>query len=120
MELTGYVPDQTLAALYRGAGAVVIPSLDEGFGLPMLEAMACGAPVVATRTGNLPDLAGDAALLVQPGDSEGLAAAIRDVLSDSGLRQRLVSAGRRRAADFSWVRTAQATAQVYRAAAGRL
>ena len=112
--LTGRVPDEDLAALYRGAGVVVVPSLDEGFGLPLLEAMASGAPVVASAAGNLPDLAADAAMLVPPGDAGALAAGIDQVLGDPKLRARLQKLGPSRAADFTWAEAARKTAAVYR------
>jgi len=112
--ITGYVDDATLAALYRGANAVVIPSRHEGFGLTLLEAFACGAPVVASHGGNLRALAGDDALLVAPGDLRGLSDAIRSVLQDETLRARLQTAGPKRAAQFTWQRTAEQTAAVYR------
>jgi len=117
--LPGYVSDETLAALVRGAGVVTLPSLHEGFGLPALEALACGAPLVASRAGNLPGLAGDAAVLVEPGDAASLAAALRSVLDDPALAARLRDAGPRQAAPYSWRRSAEATVEVYRRAACR-
>lgn len=114
LHLPGYVDDATLAALYRGAAAAALPSRHEGFGLPALEAMACGAPLVAGRGGNLPDLCGAAALLVPPGDAGGLAAALAAVLADPGTAARLRDAGPRRAAAFTWRRCAEQTAAVYR------
>ena len=116
LHLTGWVEDATLAALYRGATAVAVPSRHEGFGLPVLEAMACGTPVVATRAGNLPDLAGDAALLVPAGDAAALAAALRELAGDPAARARLGAAGPARAAEFTWGRAAERTAAVYAAA----
>jgi glycosyltransferase involved in cell wall biosynthesis len=116
---TGYVPDQALAALMRGAAAVVLPSLHEGFGLPALEAMACGAPLVASRAGNLPGLVGEAGVLVEPGDPAGLAQALRAVLDDAALAARLREAGPRRAEPYSWRRTAEATVAVYHRALER-
>jgi glycosyltransferase involved in cell wall biosynthesis len=113
LHLTGWVDDPTLAALYRGAAAVVVASRHEGFGLTLLEAMACGAPVVATRAGNLPDLAADAALLVPPGDGPALAAALGRIAGDAGLRSRLGAAGQARARGFTWERAAERTAAVY-------
>jgi len=114
--LTGYVPDVTLAALYRGATALAMPSLHEGFGLPVLEATACGVPVVAARAGNLPDLVGDAAILVPKGDARALAEALSALLADPGLRRRLSQAGPPLAAAYTWERTAAATVAVYRQA----
>jgi alpha-1,3-rhamnosyl/mannosyltransferase len=112
---TGFVDDATLAAVYRGAGAVAIPSLQEGFGLPMLEAMACGVPVVASDTGNLAWLGRDgAAALVPPGDSHALAAALAGVLGDHGVAARLRAAGVRRAEEHTWHEAAVRTVEVYR------
>jgi glycosyltransferase involved in cell wall biosynthesis len=117
--MPGYVPDATLAALVRGAGVVALPSRHEGFGLPALEAMACGVPLVVGRAGNLPGLVSDAALLVEPGDVAGLAAALRAALDDPAVAGRLRDAGPRRAAPYSWQRTAEATVEVYRRAVQR-
>jgi glycosyltransferase involved in cell wall biosynthesis len=97
----GYVDDALLPGLYAGAEAFVLPSRHEGFGLPCLEAMACGTPVVATRAGALPETCGDAALLVDPGDDAALADAVLAGLGDT----RLAAAGRAHAARFSWDRT---------------
>jgi glycosyltransferase involved in cell wall biosynthesis len=113
LALPGFVADAALAALYRHAGAVVVPSLHEGFGLPVLEALACAAPVVATAVGNIPDLAGDAASLVPPGDAPALAAALRRMLTDRTHRQQLATRGPAIAANYSWRRTAELTAAVY-------
>lgn len=112
--LAGFVDDTALANLLRGAAVAVLPSLDEGFGLPALEAMACGAPLVVSRAGNLPDLVGDAAVVVDPGDAASLAAGLAQVLADPGLAERLRAAGPRRAAEFTWHRTARETLAVYR------
>jgi glycosyltransferase involved in cell wall biosynthesis len=97
----GYVDDALLPGLYAGASAFVLPSHHEGFGLPCLEAMACGTPVVATAAGALPETCGDAALLVDPGDADALADAVLAALGDA----RLAAAGPARAARFSWGRT---------------
>ncbi|HET9050561.1 MAG TPA: glycosyltransferase family 1 protein [Candidatus Dormibacteraeota bacterium] len=119
--VTGWVSDGDLAALLRGAGAVAVPSLHEGFGLPVLEALACAAPVVASRTGNIPDLAGGAAVLVAPGDARALAQALAGVLGPgSATAGRLRAAGPPRAAGFDWLRTAGQTAAVYRSVAAGL
>jgi glycosyltransferase involved in cell wall biosynthesis len=96
------VDDAGLRALYRAAGALAFPSLYEGFGLPLLEAMAEGLPALVGDTGALPELAGDAALLVDPRDVEAIADGLRRVLGDTALRARLVEAGRRRAAGYTW------------------
>ncbi len=110
----GYVPRSDLAPLYGCATVVAYPSRYEGFGLPPLEAMACGAAVVATRVASLPDVLGDAAWLVPPGDGERLAQTIREVLGDTERRREMAKAGIERAASFTWTATASATAAVYR------
>jgi len=97
-----YVPDEHLPALYSLADVLVFPSLYEGFGLPPLEAMACGTPVVTSNSSSLPEVIGDAGLMVPAGDTSALAEAIRMVLEDSHVRQELVSKGLSRAARFSW------------------
>jgi len=114
---TGYVDDESLACLYSNARALVFPSLYEGFGLPVLEAMACGCPVICSNTASLPEVAGDAALLVDPHDVEGLADAIDRVMEDSALRNDLIRKGFRRAAHFSWEKTARETLAVFRSIA---
>jgi glycosyltransferase involved in cell wall biosynthesis len=106
-----------LAAQYRGAALFAFPSIDEGFGLPPLEAMAYGVPVVAARAGALPEVLGDAACLVDPRDVAGWAAAMDAILRAACLAGRLRDAGRQRAARFPWSRTAEQTLAVYRAAA---
>jgi glycosyltransferase involved in cell wall biosynthesis len=111
VEFAGYVEHEGLASLYRGAACLVFPSRYEGFGLPVLEAMASGTPVVATTAGAVPEVAGDAAVLVDPGDPEALADGIRRALAD---RDRFVAAGLERARRFSWAETARHTLAVYR------
>jgi len=110
---TGWVEDSVRAALYRRASVLAYPSLYEGFGFPPLEAMAAGVPVVATRAGSLPEVLGDAALLVEPGDHEGLAAALASALDDAALRQQLVARGTAQAARFSWDRCGDGLVQLY-------
>jgi glycosyltransferase involved in cell wall biosynthesis len=105
----GYVDDQLLPELYAGAVALAMPSAYEGFGLPCLEAMAAGTPVVAAQAGALPETCGNAALLVDPRDAAGFADALTTAASDEQVRVRLIEAGRRRAAEFSWTRTAKLT-----------
>jgi len=112
--LTGHVPDQHIAGLYAQAAALVIPSLYEGFGLPVLEAMAAGTPVVASNTSSLPEVAGDAAILFPPHDELALAAAIEEVLEPSASDE-LRRKGLERARQFSWQRTAEQMIAVYRA-----
>jgi glycosyltransferase involved in cell wall biosynthesis len=104
----GFVPDSTLAALYRLASVFAFPSLYEGFGLPPLEAMACGTPVVTSRLSSLPEVVGDAALLVDPYSVEDIASGLELVLSDETLRADLVARGRERVTHFSWERSVRA------------
>src|SRR5439155_23983655 len=99
---TGFVPDADLTRFYRIATCLVLPSRDEGFGLPVIEAMACGTPVVASRAGALPELVGDAGLLVAPDGTEELVAALGRLLGDPELRAELRERGLRRARAFSW------------------
>lgn len=114
---TGYVADDDLVALYNGADAFVYPSLYEGFGLPVLEAMACGAPVITSGTTALPEVAGDAAELVDPRSVDELAAALGRVLADPARRADLRDRGLRRARRFSWRRLAEQTLAAYKRAA---
>jgi len=103
VDFVGVVPEAKLPSLYRGSEALVFPSLFEGFGLPVLEAMACGTPVVTANATALPEVAGDAALLVDPTSVEQIAGAIEQVVNDTSLRQQLRERGLARAAQFSWV-----------------
>jgi len=111
--LTGYLADEDLRLLYSSCRAFVYPSLYEGFGLPPLEAMSCGAPVVAGRTPAVAEVTGGAALLVNPKDPSEIARALLELLDDEHARRKLSDAGLRRAADFSWERTARTTLEVY-------
>jgi glycosyltransferase involved in cell wall biosynthesis len=111
---TGWVDATVLSALLQEAAVLAYPSVYEGFGLPPLQAMAAGVPVVATRAGSLPETLGDAALLVEVGDHHGLADALHQVLSDDAVRSRLVEAGTDRIAAFSWERCATGLEQLYR------
>jgi glycosyltransferase involved in cell wall biosynthesis len=115
----GFVPRHDLAPLYAGAAAFVYPSLREGFGLPVLEAMAQGTPVVTSAATSTAEVAGDAALLVDPFDVDAIAAAIDRALTDGEVARRLRDAGRARAAEFPWSRTAEMTLAVYREAVSR-
>jgi len=114
----GFVPERTLAALYRMASVFAFPSLYEGFGLPPLEAMACGTPVVTSRISSLPEVVGDAALLVDPYSVEDIAEGLARALSDEALRRSLTEKGLARSAAFSWERSVRAICAGYRAALG--
>lgn len=113
--LTGYVRDEDLAALYRHAAAFVYPSLFEGFGLPPLEAMACGTPVVTSNTSSLPEVVGDAALLIDPYDEQALTRALLQITNDQALRARLRAQGIIQARKFTWRAAAEQTLQLYQA-----
>jgi glycosyltransferase involved in cell wall biosynthesis len=110
----GFVPDEDLPALYGGADLFAFPSLYEGFGLPPLEAMACGTPVVCADSSSLPEVTGDAALLVPPTDVAAWAEALRRLACDADLRASLRARGWERARRFSWEQAARATVEVYR------
>ena len=116
---TGYVDEETLACLYSSALALVFPSLYEGFGLPVLEAMACGCPVICSNVASLPEVAGDAALLIDPFQVEDLAGAMDKVVGDCALREDLIRKGPLRSSQFSWEKTAKQTLEVFRAVAGQ-
>ena len=113
LRMLGYVPDDDLPALYGGADLFVYPSLLEGFGLPILEAMRCAAPVLTSTVSSLPEVAGDAALLVDPHDSEAIAEAMARLAGDAELRADLIQRGLQRAQEFSWARTSELTLRVY-------
>jgi glycosyltransferase involved in cell wall biosynthesis len=113
LRLLGPVPRSDLVALMGGASVLAYPSLSEGFGLPVLEAMACGTPVVAARIGPIIEIAGDAALLVDPTEPGDIAQGLKRALEDSGLRADLAKRGPAQAAKFSWERTAAATLTAY-------
>lgn len=118
VQFTGYVPEADLPALYTGARAFVFPSLYEGFGLPVLEAMACGTPVITSNAASLPEVAGDSALMVNPLDTQAIAQAIHRIVTNDDLHQALSLAGIERARLFTWEQTARRTLDVYRALAG--
>lgn len=115
--LPGYIQDSDIAALYSGALALVFPTLYEGFGFPVLEAMRCGTPVITSTSSSLPEVAGNAALLVNPRDTESIAAAIDRIIKDQTLRADLVRKGFEQAARFTWTHTAEQTMQVLEMAA---
>lgn len=114
--LTGYVADEDLPKLYRAASAFVYPSLFEGFGLPPVEAMACGTPVVTSDVSSLPEVVGEAALLIDPRDERALADALLRIVSDQPLRARLREQGIVQAAKFTWRTAAERTLELYREA----
>lgn len=116
--LTGYVPEKDLPALYSGALCFVYPSYFEGFGLPPLEAMKCGAPVITGNRTSLPEVVGEAGLLVDPFDVDALGAAMNRLISDSELRAELTTKGLERAKLFDWRETARQTLAVYQEAVG--
>jgi glycosyltransferase involved in cell wall biosynthesis len=109
----GFVPDETLASLYRLASVFVFPSLYEGFGLPPLEAMASGTPVITSNVSSLPEVVGDAALLIDPYEPESIADAMRRVLTDAALRDQLRARGFQRAREFSWDRSVRRVREIY-------
>jgi glycosyltransferase involved in cell wall biosynthesis len=117
VKFTGYVPEEDLPALYSGAMCFVYPSYFEGFGLPVLEAMQCGAPVIAGNQTSLPEVAGDAALLFDPFDTRAIGEAIARVIDHSDYRAELRARGLKRAAEFSWIATARLTLKAYESAA---
>ncbi|MDB5099851.1 MAG: glycosyl transferase, group 1 [Cyanobacteria bacterium RYN_339] len=116
IELPGYLPEADLVALFQGASLFAFPSRYEGFGLPPLEAMAAGVPVVCSDAASLPEVVGDAAVKVAPDDVDGWARAMQAVLDEPALRDRLVQAGHARVAALPWSLTARRTAEVYRSA----
>jgi glycosyltransferase involved in cell wall biosynthesis len=111
---TGYIPMEDLPLLMNGAEVFVFPSLYEGFGLPVLEAMSCGTPVISSNVSSIPEIVGSAGVLVDPNDSSGLAEQIVHLLKNTDERNRLGQAGLEKAAHFSWIDAAQKTLQVYR------
>ncbi len=112
--ITGYLDEASLSALYSGALALVYPSIYEGFGLPILEAMACGSPVICSNVASMPEVAGNAAFLVDPNDIEHIGFAIEKVINDRKLREEMIQKGLKRAGDFSWKTTAQKTVQLFK------
>jgi alpha-1,3-rhamnosyl/mannosyltransferase len=119
VHLPGRVGVHELEALYRGADAVAYPSLYEGFGLPVLEALAHGRPTLSSSTSSIPEVADGAALLVDPEDEDAIAAGLVRILTDEPLRADLIEKGPARAAAFSWEATARATLDAYRDAMKR-
>ncbi len=117
VDFTGRVAEGKLPGLYRGAEALVFPSLYEGFGLPIVEAMACGTPVITSNVTSIPEVAGDAALLADPTSVDQIAAAMHHIVSDTSLRDRLRAKGLARVAQFSWANTAAKVHEVLAVAA---
>jgi glycosyltransferase involved in cell wall biosynthesis len=115
----GFVPFETLRCFYQSAAVFVFPSRYEGFGLPPIEAMACGAPVVTSNVSSLPEVVGDAAILVNPENVFDIVRGIRDALLDDRLRAELICRGREQASRFSWSRTARQVLEIYQEAAER-
>ncbi|HLJ36071.1 MAG TPA: glycosyltransferase family 1 protein, partial [Ktedonobacteraceae bacterium] len=113
VRFTGYVTDEELVAMYQMATCLTFPSLYEGFGLPVLEAMMAGCPVITSKTSSLPEVAGEAALLVDPLNAGEIATTILQLLQDDALRTSLQEQGRTWAAHFSWAETARMTRDVY-------
>jgi len=111
--LLGVVPLDDLVKIYNGAAGFVYPSWCEGFGLPVVEAMACGVPVITSSVSATAEIAGDAAMLVSPSSVEEIAYAINEIILDQSQREQLIAKGLRRVADFSWEKTAKATIEVY-------
>ena len=114
---TGYVEDPDVPVLYNGAEMFLFATLWEGFGLPVLEAMACGTPVITSNISSLPEIAGDAALLVDPYSVEDIAGAMHTLYTDSGQRAKLIEKGLIQSAKFSWAHTARKTIEAYKKAA---
>ncbi len=113
IQVTGYLPDDQLQSLYERAAMFVFPSLDEGFGIPVLEAMANGVPVITSNRSSLPEVAGDAAILVDPFNGEELQFAMKTLAEQEGLRRELVGRGIERASRFTWTRAVESTWRVY-------
>jgi glycosyltransferase involved in cell wall biosynthesis len=113
----GHLPLESMPALYRGAAAMIFPSLYEGFGAPPLEAMACGCPVAASDRGSLPEVCGDAALTFDAESADQIGEAMERVTSDEALRSRLREAGLRRAGSFTWSAAAERHRAIYARAA---
>jgi glycosyltransferase involved in cell wall biosynthesis len=114
LAVLGYVPDDDLLPLYAGAAVYALPSFHEGFGIPVLEAMACGTPVVSSTASSLPEVAGDAALLVDPHDSSAIAEALVRLATDLVLAEELRRRGRERVEQFTWAKTAERYVELYR------
>ena len=119
IHLTGYIPRDKLGSLYKKALCLLFPSLYEGFGFPILEAMSCGVPVITSNTSSMPEVAGDAALLVDPYNVNALAEVLYKVMKSEDLRKRLMAKGFERIRLFSWERCAGKTIQAFEKAVKR-
>jgi len=111
--MTGYLPDEDLKEIYSGATALVYPSLYEGFGLPIVEAMACGCPVICSNAASMPEVAGDAGVLIDPYNSDELAEGIEKISNNTEFRQNLIKKGLAQAASFKWEVTARETLELF-------
>ncbi len=111
---TGFVTDKELVTLYSNAKALVVPSFEEGFGIPLLEAMACGCPVVSSNGGSLPEVGGDACLYFDPKNKKEMVSQIEKIIKDEKLRKSLISKGEKRYKQFSWEKMAKQTLQIYK------
>lgn len=114
VKLLGYIPDEELPAIYKHASLFVYPSIYEGFGLPVLEAMAYGTPVITSNVSSLPEVAGDAALLINPHNYKEIRDGIADILSTEQLKSQLIARGKERVKRFSWTKTAEKTLEIYK------
>ena len=110
----GWVPHEDMPHIYSLAKILIFPSYSESFGLPLVEAMACGCPVITSTSGACPEIVGDAAIVVDPTDVEGLTTAIRSLLTDSELCLKLSEKGLKRAGDFSWTRSAEKVIRIFK------
>jgi glycosyltransferase involved in cell wall biosynthesis len=119
IQVLGYVPDRKLEELYQRAAIFAFPSLDEGFGMPVLDAMARGVPVATSNVSAMPEVAGDAAILIDPTDVASIADGLRMLITDTALRAQLSRAGLLRAQEFSWEKSVEATWKVYQELLGR-
>lgn len=118
VKLLGFVPDEDLPAIYKLSTALVMPSLYEGFGLPVLEAMLCGTPVITSDRGSLREVAGEAAYYVDPESVESIKAGIRKIFVDDTLRESLIAKGKIQSKKFSWKEAAEETANIYQQVMG--
>jgi glycosyltransferase involved in cell wall biosynthesis len=114
IRLLGYVPDDDIAPLYSGARGLIFATLYEGFGIPAIEAFACGCPVIGATTGSLPEIIGDSGLLAVPRSIDSIAIQIQKLMTDEVLRARCIESGLQRAKDFSWDKAAQQCLDIYR------